>query len=246
MATALRMARGIGSSSSSGGGGGGGLLRLLSARAATSGGSPTLLQHATPRRAWYSAGSGASGSAPATSESMRQRQQQQPELIEVVAELLAAQPSISLRDATKALKQSHPERWQQQGGAAAAGGGGGSSSSSWGSKDVRLAIKQLRDGGGGSGGSSAAAAAAAAAAAPAGGAGDGGGGGSVAWSAEPWGDAEQQRRDAAAGFVVSKDFQPFSQKNDIFCRSFWDSSVQSRRTQNFWQGFAPFSHGGDK
>ena len=56
---------------------------------------------------------------------------------------------------------------------------------------------------------------------------------------------QQQRRDAAAGFVVSKDFQPFSQKNDIFCRSFWDSSVQSRRTQNFWQGFAPFSHGGE-
>ena len=240
MATALRMARGIGSSSSGGGGGGGGgLLRLLSARAATSGGSPTLLQHATPRRAWYSAGSGASGSAPATSESMReQQQQQQPELIEVVAELLAAQPSISLRDATKALKQSHPERWQQQGGAAAAGGGGGSSSSSWGSKDVRLAIKQLRDGGGSSGGSSAAAAAAA----PAGSA---GAGGSVAWSAEPWGDAEQQRRDAAAGFVVSKDFQPFSQKNDIFCRSFWDSNVQSKRTQKFWQGFAPFSHGGE-
>jgi hypothetical protein len=239
MATALRMARGIGSSSSSGGGGGGGgLLRLLSARAATSGGSPTLLQHATPRRAWYSAGSGASGSAPATSESMRQRQQQQPELIKVVAELLAAQPSISLRDATKALKQSHPERWQQQGGAAAAGGGGGSSSSSWGSKDVRLGIKQLRDGGGRSGGSSAAAAAAA----PAGSA---GAGGSVAWRAEPWGDAEQQRRDAAAGFVVSKDFQPFSQKNDIFCRSFWDSNVQSKRTQKFWQGFAPFSHGGE-
>jgi hypothetical protein len=137
-------------------------------------------------------------------------------LVAAVVGLLASQPSISVREATKVLKKSHPERWQQ-----AAGDG-------WGSRDVRLAIKQLRDGGSGASDEQ-----------------HGSAGGSVTWSAEPWGDAEQQRRDAAAGFVVSKDFVPFNQKNDIFCRSFWDSGIKSKRTQQFWQGFAPFSLGGE-
>lgn len=198
-------------------------MRQICARRQLSGrGRHSALAHAHHQlqACWFSAadaaGRGAGGSAAGSSAAaglFGSDDSARHDLVEAVAVLLASQPSISVRDATKALKKAHPERWQQ------AGGGG------WGSKDVRLAIKQLR-------GSSCGAPTESTS-------------GSITWSADPWGDAEQQRRDARAGFVVSKDFTPFSQKNDIFCRSFWDGSVKSKRTQQFWQGFAPFSLGGE-
>ena len=128
----------------------------------------------------------------------------------VLAQLLEEQPSISLREVKAALEKDHPELAELHG-----------------SKDVRLALRDLR----------------AAPPAPAGAA--GGGGGAEGWSTEPWGDPEAQRKDAAAGFLVSKDFAPFSQKDDIFCRSFWDKTVRTKRSEKFWQGFAPLGGGGE-
>ena len=202
VATTLRMARAGAAHSSQ--------YMYARGRLTAPGRSQPLRQHAQ-HQAWYSAVAGVGGGAAGVPDSSAR-----PDLVEAVAVLLVSQPSISVRDATKALKQSHPEQWQQ-----ATGGG-------WGSKDVRLAIKQLRDSGHSAGRAPLESTSA-----------------SVTWSADPWGDAEQQRRDATAGFVVSKDFVPFNQKNDIFCRSFWDDSIRSKRTQQFWQGFAPFSLGGE-
>jgi hypothetical protein len=119
-------------------------------------------------------------------------------LTAALGELLAAQPSLSLRDARVALQAQHPDQ-------------------AFGSRDIRLVLKQLR---------------AAGSADP---------NGARRWSVAPYGDAEAQRRDAAAGFSVSEDFAAFSQRDDVFCRSFWDPAVRSRRSQQFWQAFAPLS-----
>lgn len=43
--------------------------------------------------------------------------------------------------------------------------------------------------------------------------------------------------DAAAGIEVTDDFEPFSQKNDIFTRAFWDPSVRSAQTDAFFQSY---------
>ena len=44
-------------------------------------------------------------------------------------------------------------------------------------------------------------------------------------------------RDAAAGFEVLDHFERFSQKNDIYSRSFWDPSVRSDRTNLFFETY---------
>jgi hypothetical protein len=37
--------------------------------------------------------------------------------------------------------------------------------------------------------------------------------------------------------VVEESFRPFSQRDDIFCRSFWDPAVRSERSQLFYQTY---------
>lgn len=44
--------------------------------------------------------------------------------------------------------------------------------------------------------------------------------------------------DDKAGFVVDeKRFRRFSQKNDIYCRSFWDSEVHSEKSEIFYETY---------
>ena len=44
----------------------------------------------------------------------------------------------------------------------------------------------------------------------------------------------QKDDDAAAGIEVTDDFEPFSQRNDVFTRAFWDDSVKSKHTNKFF------------
>ena len=43
--------------------------------------------------------------------------------------------------------------------------------------------------------------------------------------------------DREAGFAVGADFRRFSQKDDIFCRSFWDAEVRSDRSDMFYETY---------
>lgn len=43
--------------------------------------------------------------------------------------------------------------------------------------------------------------------------------------------------DAAAGIETTEDFEPFSQKNDIFTRAFWDGSVRNKRSDSFFASY---------
>lgn len=43
--------------------------------------------------------------------------------------------------------------------------------------------------------------------------------------------------DAAAGIEVTDDFEPFSQKNDIFTRAFWDDKIRSKQTDAFFASY---------
>lgn len=43
--------------------------------------------------------------------------------------------------------------------------------------------------------------------------------------------------DEEAGFVVSAKFQRFSQKNDVFSRSFWDERLRSAKTDLFYETY---------
>lgn len=43
--------------------------------------------------------------------------------------------------------------------------------------------------------------------------------------------------DRAAGFHISRDFQPFSQMNDMFTRAGWDPSVQSKNSDGFFASY---------
>ena len=40
--------------------------------------------------------------------------------------------------------------------------------------------------------------------------------------------------DAQAGFQISEAFTPFSQKDEIFSRSFWDETIHSEKTDRFY------------
>jgi reductive dehalogenase len=48
---------------------------------------------------------------------------------------------------------------------------------------------------------------------------------------------EQRARDAAAGFDLRPEFRRFSQKNDIFSRSFWDPAVHSPKSMRFYETY---------
>ena len=43
--------------------------------------------------------------------------------------------------------------------------------------------------------------------------------------------------DREAGFDIGDDFTRFSQKDDIFCRSFWDPRVRSHRSDMFYETY---------
>lgn len=43
--------------------------------------------------------------------------------------------------------------------------------------------------------------------------------------------------DAALGFEISDDFQPFTQRNDMFTRAFWDDSVKTKHSDGFFASY---------
>lgn len=47
----------------------------------------------------------------------------------------------------------------------------------------------------------------------------------------------QRKGDAEAGFEISDDFEPFTQRNDIFTRAFWDVRVRSKFTDAFFASY---------
>ncbi len=55
--------------------------------------------------------------------------------------------------------------------------------------------------------------------------------------ADPGITAEQAASDAAAGFIVTADFERFSQRNDAFCRSWWDDAVKSDHARGFFDSY---------
>ncbi|MCY3966099.1 MAG: 4Fe-4S dicluster domain-containing protein [Acidobacteria bacterium] len=48
---------------------------------------------------------------------------------------------------------------------------------------------------------------------------------------------ERPVSDAEAGFEVGEDFERFSQKDDVFCRSFWDPEVRTSRSDMFYETY---------
>ena len=48
---------------------------------------------------------------------------------------------------------------------------------------------------------------------------------------------ERPVSDAEAGFEVGEGFERFSQKDDIFCRSFWDPEVRTSRSDMFYETY---------
>ncbi|WP_281954739.1 4Fe-4S double cluster binding domain-containing protein [Pseudophaeobacter arcticus] len=47
----------------------------------------------------------------------------------------------------------------------------------------------------------------------------------------------RQDSDAAAGIEISEAFEPFTQRNDIFTRAFWDPKVRSKQTHKFFASY---------
>ena len=54
-----------------------------------------------------------------------------------------------------------------------------------------------------------------------------------------WNDWQRRFADSdrAAGFQVTRDFQPFNQMNDMFTRAFWDPSVRTDDTDQFFASY---------
>jgi hypothetical protein len=57
------------------------------------------------------------------------------------------------------------------------------------------------------------------------------------WSHELAGPLPRADTDAAAGFDILDSFERFNQRNDIFCRSFWDPTVRSAKTEVFYETY---------
>ncbi|MCP5036670.1 MAG: reductive dehalogenase [Rhodobacteraceae bacterium] len=53
---------------------------------------------------------------------------------------------------------------------------------------------------------------------------------------EGW-QAQFGESDHAAGFEITRDFQPFNQMNDMFTRAFWDPAVRSHDTDGFFASY---------
>ena len=47
----------------------------------------------------------------------------------------------------------------------------------------------------------------------------------------------EKKEDKAAGFEIKENFQRFSQRNDIFCRSFWDKRIRSSESDLFYKTY---------
>ena len=56
-------------------------------------------------------------------------------------------------------------------------------------------------------------------------------------SAEPAVRGQLAGSDAEAGFEVGEGFERFSQKDDVFCRSFWDPVVRTSRSDMFYETY---------
>ena len=50
-------------------------------------------------------------------------------------------------------------------------------------------------------------------------------------------DGDRPVSDAEAGFEVGEGFERFSQKDDVFCRSFWDPEVRTSRSDMFYETY---------
>ena len=50
-------------------------------------------------------------------------------------------------------------------------------------------------------------------------------------------DRKNTSNDLEAGFEVLDDFVRFDQKNDVFRRSWWDSSIKSKKTKLFYDTY---------
>lgn len=48
---------------------------------------------------------------------------------------------------------------------------------------------------------------------------------------------QQREDDAQAGIEVTDEFVPFSQRNDVFSRAFWDDSVRSKKSDAFFASY---------
>ncbi len=48
---------------------------------------------------------------------------------------------------------------------------------------------------------------------------------------------EPQEGDTEAGIEITKDFEQFSQRNDIFTRAFWDETVRTKATDGFFASY---------
>ena len=47
----------------------------------------------------------------------------------------------------------------------------------------------------------------------------------------------QRETDSAAGIDVTDAFEPFSQRNDVFTRAFWDDTVRTTQTDGFFASY---------
>ncbi len=47
----------------------------------------------------------------------------------------------------------------------------------------------------------------------------------------------QRPGDAAAGIEVTEDFEPFTQRNDVFCRAIWDDTVRTQHSDAFFESY---------
>ncbi len=54
---------------------------------------------------------------------------------------------------------------------------------------------------------------------------------------DPGGELVPDDRDGDAGFRVSGSFRRFSQRDDVFSRSFWDETVRTRQTEKFYESY---------
>ena len=48
----------------------------------------------------------------------------------------------------------------------------------------------------------------------------------------------RRKIDELTGFEVGPDFERFDQRNDVYCRSEWDESVRSAKSDAFYQGYS--------
>lgn len=60
---------------------------------------------------------------------------------------------------------------------------------------------------------------------------------SVIFMTWPSNTPPQRDDDAIAGIEVTDEFEPFSQRDDIFTRAFWDETVKSRHTDKFFASY---------